>query len=334
MPRTPRVAAHGAVHHVISRFVDRSWQLAGEDEREAYLGRLGYALARTDWVLLGYALMSSHVHLVLEAGSGPLGGWTKSVHSRMARWLNTRHGRLGPVFADRPYAEVVEDCRVAHVLAYVHNNPVRARLVGSARECSWTSHRAYLGLDPACASLSVARGLERSGFGADANGQIAFDRWVCDSAAQGPERVTPLLRQARESARRRGGAHVEVGTPSRGPDGVRFPVVVPHATTWHPRRLSITASDVIAVVCGVTGVDARGRSSRDRRPAVTHARRVALAAWLRTDQTRAQMARALGIAASAASGLVNKQPGRVASALVDEVMAELELRRGERVVPK
>ncbi len=93
----PRIAALGAVHHVISRFVDRSWQLAGEDERDAYLVRLGYALARTDWVLLGYALMSSHVHLVLEAGSGSLGGWAKSVPSRMARLLNARHDRLGPV---------------------------------------------------------------------------------------------------------------------------------------------------------------------------------------------------------------------------------------------
>ncbi len=326
----PRIAALGAVHHVISRFVDRSWQLAGEDERDAYLVRLGYALARTDWVLLGYALMSSHVHLVLEAGSGSLGAWAKSVHSRMARWLNGRHGRLGPVFADRPYAEVVEDCRVAHVLAYVHNNPVRARLVGWAGDCTWTSHRAYLGLEPARASLSVARGLERSGFGADGKGLLAFDGWVCASVADAPERATPLIRPARESARRHGGAHAEVGTPCRGADGISFPVVVPQGTNWHPRRLSITASDVITVVSDVTGVDARGRSSRDRRPAVTHARRVALAAWLRTDQTRAQMARALGIAASSASDLVNRQPGRVASTLIDEVMAELEVRHGEQ----
>lgn len=162
------MVAIGTVHHVISRFVDRSWQLVGDVEREAYLARLGYALARTDWVLLGYALMSSHVHLVLEAGAGPLGSWTKSVHSRTARWLNARHGRLGPVFADRPYVEAVDDSRVPYLLAYVHNNPVRARLVGSADESSWTSHRAYLGLTSARAGLSTEQGLSRSGFGGDA----------------------------------------------------------------------------------------------------------------------------------------------------------------------
>jgi len=48
------MVAVGTVHHAISRLVDRSWQLVGDVEREAYLARLEYALARTDWVLLGY----------------------------------------------------------------------------------------------------------------------------------------------------------------------------------------------------------------------------------------------------------------------------------------
>lgn len=32
--------APGVVQHVITRFVDRSWQLVGDDERAAYLERL------------------------------------------------------------------------------------------------------------------------------------------------------------------------------------------------------------------------------------------------------------------------------------------------------
>jgi len=42
------------------------------------LQRLGHAFERSDWMLLGYALMSSHLHLVLESGRGSIESWTKS----------------------------------------------------------------------------------------------------------------------------------------------------------------------------------------------------------------------------------------------------------------
>lgn len=322
------MVAIGTVHHVISRFVDRSWQLVGDVEREAYLARLGYALARTDWVLLGYALMSSHVHLVLEAGAGPLGSWTKSVHSGTARWLNARHGRLGPVFADRPYVEAVDDSRLPYLLAYVHNNPVRARLVGSADESSWTSHRAYLGLTSARAGLSTQQGLSRSGFGGDA---AAFDAWVRSCVGNTDFiRGAHLARQDRTRARQQGGAHAEIATPRQGADGMRAAVVVPVAAVWRARPSRITPEGVIAAVHDLTGIDPRGRAARDRRPAVTAARRAALAAWAHIGGTRIQLARSLGIGAAAASDLLHRRPARLQTALVDDVLARL-CRDGDNV---
>lgn len=90
-----------------------------------------------------------------ESARNELSGWldslesrTKSTDSRMARWLNRRHRGLCAVFADRPYAELLAASRAPHVVAYVHNNPVRARLVTWAGDTSWSSHRAYLGLEP------------------------------------------------------------------------------------------------------------------------------------------------------------------------------------------
>jgi len=318
----------GTVHHVISRFVDRSFQLVGDVERDAYLERLGYALARTDWVLLGYALMSSHVHLVLDAGAGSLGSWTKSVHSRMARWLNARHGRLGNVFADRPYVEAVDDGRVPYLLAYVHNNPVRARLVGSADESSWTSHRAYLGLAPAPAGLAIERGLSRSGFGGD---PTAFDGWVHSCAGNADfSGGAEVARQARARARQQGGAHVEVATPRHGAHGMRATVVVPKDAVWRPGPSHITPERVIAAVRDLTGIDPRGRAARDRRPAVTAARRAALATWAHMDGTRIHMARSLGIGAAAASDLIHRRPARLQAARIDAVLARLR-RDGENV---
>ena len=54
----------------------------------------------------------------------------------------------GPIFRGRFRSERIEDeSYFDYVLAYIHLNPVRARLVNRADDDAWTSHRAYLGLE-------------------------------------------------------------------------------------------------------------------------------------------------------------------------------------------
>ncbi len=325
MLRILRTRVTGVVHHVISRFVDRSWQLTGDDEREAYLHRLGHALARSDWTLLGYALMSSHVHLVLESGGGSIESWTKSAHSRMARWLNHRHGRLGPVFADRPYAEALAPDRVPYVLAYVHNNPVRARLVGWAGDTNWTSHRAYLGIDPSRARLCVQRGLDLCGYASDPEDRPRFDDWVRARAGEQLERLAvQVAKGARRSARQAVGAVAELATPQRSEQGLSFPIMVPTFAVGRA-QLDLSAENVLAAIHHLLGVDARGRSARDHRPSIAQARRVALAVWQRTGRSRIEMARTLGIGASAASNLVHADPARTSHEMVERVWEHMRV---------
>ncbi len=183
MPRFARLHTPGTVQHIISRFVNRAFRLRDDIERAEYLRRLDRALQPSDWRLVGYALMSSHVHLVMIAGSDPLAGWIHPVHVGLARWINKRQGTLGPVFSERPTTIVVGDDSLARLLAYVHNNPVRAGLVGAAQESSWTSHGAYLGSVPPVARLDVDFGLQRAGFGADQAGREHFRRHVAELAA-------------------------------------------------------------------------------------------------------------------------------------------------------
>src|SRR5690349_742009 len=92
----------GGVYHVISRFVAKQWFIEGEHERRVYLEMLGTALGETDWRLLSYALMSSHIHLAFVAGSTPLATWMRSVHTQFAQWVNKRHERIGAVFVKGP----------------------------------------------------------------------------------------------------------------------------------------------------------------------------------------------------------------------------------------
>ncbi len=200
MSRHARLFRPGAVHHVIARFAWHAFRLAGRRERSDYLRRLGTSLALSDWKLLGYALMSSHVHLVAVAGSEAVGRLTQRVHVGFATATNARDQSLGPVFAGRPTVIVVGDAAVGRLLAYVHNNPVRAGLVADALGSSWTSHRAYAGLARSPGYLDVSEGLRRAGFDATDAGRAAFLR---DVAARAGSPRDPDLTAASEAVLRR-----------------------------------------------------------------------------------------------------------------------------------
>jgi REP element-mobilizing transposase RayT len=176
MSRKPRHIEPGFAYHVISRFVDREWYITGEDERRYYLHLLGRAIAQSDWRCLAYAVMSNHIHLATIAGAQSLASWIRRVHSPFVNMMNRSHGRSGPMFQRGPKTILVEPHRVGRVIAYIHNNPVRAKCVGTAADSSWTSHRMYIDPVRSPSWLHSPEGLARAGFSDPAE----FDCWVAD----------------------------------------------------------------------------------------------------------------------------------------------------------
>jgi REP element-mobilizing transposase RayT len=146
MPRTARLSYAGGVFHVICRFHEQRFFIEGPADREKYLRLLGQSLTGLDCQILGYCLMSSHVHLVVLAGQQPLSRLMKPLNTGFAMWKNRGLRRTGPVFAGRYKTVLVDrDEYLLELVAYVHNNPVRAGVVSRAQESDWSSHRAYIG---------------------------------------------------------------------------------------------------------------------------------------------------------------------------------------------
>ena len=92
--------------------------------------------------------MSTHVHLVVRAGKEPLARLMGRVNAGYALWKNRKERRIGPVFAQRYKAVLVEeDPYLLELIRYVHLNPVRAGVVHRPEESVWSSHRLYIGLE-------------------------------------------------------------------------------------------------------------------------------------------------------------------------------------------
>ncbi len=304
--REARVIQPTAVHHVIARFVDRSFLLRDDTERAMYLHRLGAALADSDWRCLAYALMSSHVHLALVAGTTPIGPLLKRIHSPFANWHNKRHDRLGPVFADRPAAWVVGSGSEGRLVAYIHSNPVRGNAAKRASASTWTSHRAYTGATGAPPWLDTADGLRRCGVG-----RANFDAWVGAAAADfGRPSLTTMNRAAH-----RFGA-IELGTPVTDPDHV--PLVARAFAHYRP-----SPRVVVELVAEALAIPWTRFCSRAPEPELVRARRVTLGIARRLGFTVAEMCACLSVTRQAGSRIMHRPLDPSGEALVATVAAQL-----------
>jgi hypothetical protein len=309
MARQARERAPGAIHHVVSRFVNREFRLRSASERAEYLRRVAASIAGSDWKLLGYALMSSHVHWAAVAGEDPCWRFIKPLHSGFASWFNRTKGTIGPVFASRPTVVVMDRGAAGHLLAYLHNNPVRAGVVADPVESTWTSHRAYVGLEDPPSWLDVTAGLSLSGFDAEIRGRTGFHEFV--STRTGAPRDLDLsggnLAERRVTIRRALGAPVELANTTILGGEAAHSVVAGVGTPLRPRwpgDLAILLELVARESSLAVEVVNSGRSK-----AATSARRLMLAVGVRQlGLSITELAARLGISIQAGSKLLRQAP--------------------------
>ncbi len=286
MPRTVRQNASGVLYHLISRFVDREWFFTEEEERACYLRLLGLALAESDWLCVAYALMSNHIHLAMIAGETAMASWVRGVHAPFVDWMNARHHRIGPMFVRGPKDFAIRPENEGAVIAYIHNNPVRAKVVDRARDSDWTSHRAYAGDVQPPPWLHLDRGLARAGFD---DGET-FDAWV--NVTPGVSGVVKLD-EIRRTVRRRGA--IALGTPTAGKLATVPLFARPFAHVRpDPRRL-------VQLTAAAVGITEAELCSRRRSAAVLAGRRIATHCWLNLGQSGVDLAAALAVSPQAIS---------------------------------
>jgi putative transposase len=99
--------------------------------------------------LIGYCLMSNHVHLVaVPQSKDALARSLKQTHGRFASYWNAANRSSGHVWQGRYYSCPLDDTHLWEALRYTELNPVRAFLVTSAKDWPWSSAAAHCGTGP------------------------------------------------------------------------------------------------------------------------------------------------------------------------------------------
>ena len=155
MARPLRIEFAGALYHVTSRGDGQEAIYLGDEDREAFYAVLTEVCRRFNWMVHAECQMTNHYHLLVETPSGNLSRGMRQLNGVYTQRFNRRHSRVGHVFQGRYKAILVQkDAYLLEFSRYVVLNPVRARMVRTARDWAWSNYRATAGMARTIGSLT------------------------------------------------------------------------------------------------------------------------------------------------------------------------------------
>jgi putative transposase len=183
-----RIFVPGVSLHVRQRGNNRCAIFGDNSDYESYLVMLESAARRFGVAIHGYALMTTHTHILLtpSTDTGP-SKTMQQVGVRYVLYYNKKYQRVGTLWTGRYRAKPIRDERYwLTCLRYIEQNPVRAKLVVRPEQFQWSSYGVHaLGHQ---STLLESHPLIEALGADDAQRQAAY-RAVCDIPLGGHETV-------------------------------------------------------------------------------------------------------------------------------------------------
>jgi putative transposase len=100
---------------------------------------------RRNFLLFGFVVMPTHVHLLFPPHNKDLVGAMRDLKSRTGYDLARMRDVRGPIWQERYFDTIIRRVRnFRQKLEYIHRNPVEAGLVKNPEDWSWSSYRHYV----------------------------------------------------------------------------------------------------------------------------------------------------------------------------------------------
>jgi len=95
--------------------------------------------------IYAYCLMDNHFHLLINEGNDEISRIMKRINISYVYYFNKKYDRVGHLFQDRFKSEAIEnDKYLLAAVRYIHNNPIKAKLVSNLSEYRWSSYNDYI----------------------------------------------------------------------------------------------------------------------------------------------------------------------------------------------
>ncbi len=262
MPRRPRIFIDGGMYHVCNRLTRGGRDFEECDQAHAFVTEMIKVKSRDSLIVYAWCLLPTHYHLLVRTSTRPLWRSMATVGLAMTRQINRKAKMKGPGWQSRYKAKIVEDQQYFdRLVAYVHLNPVAAGVVSDPGLWRWCGHweivhdhqPPLIDADETLLGFSEDRCTARRLYVAALRANQG-EPWV----GEGPGRL-PWW---------------SCGPPAADRLRVRSDVVhVQSGRSTGPERPLVTARDVTAAVCAVTGLEPSRITGSGKDRHVTVARR-------------------------------------------------------------
>ena len=146
----------GVLHYVTGNVDKRRQIFRSKVNCIAFLKELQALRIRREALLICFVVMLDHFHLIVNPRDGDIQTWIRELKSFTAKrivGINTPDLFIKPDGENQVWQESFRTLRlwsswmIWQKINYIHNNPVRAGLVNSARDYRWSSFRSFYRLE-------------------------------------------------------------------------------------------------------------------------------------------------------------------------------------------
>lgn len=136
----------GRAYHVYNRSINQELLYKSDENYRYFMDRLNHYLDNKIDVL-AYCLMPTHFHFFIRAteDSSLIEKGFKNLFISYAKSINVAYGRTGSIFQAKYKKEpIVDDFHFTNIIAYIHLNPVKAKLCQAPADWKYSSYNAIL----------------------------------------------------------------------------------------------------------------------------------------------------------------------------------------------
>jgi REP element-mobilizing transposase RayT len=146
MSRLARQFSENGLYHIVFRGVNRQSIFEEEADYNKLKTILKELKDEMKFEIYVYCFMSNHVHILMkEMNIGDISLIMKRVLTKYARWYNIKYKRSGALIANRYKSQPVDvDEYFLNIVRYIHQNPVKAKIVKCIENYKWSSYNEYL----------------------------------------------------------------------------------------------------------------------------------------------------------------------------------------------
>lgn len=146
MPRKSRKSISSKYIHVITKGIKKEYIFDKDNYKKYYINLLNKSEKEYNKLkILGYCIMDNHAHLLIYCEHIiDLSKLMSKVNTAYAIFYNKTLKREGYVFQNRYYTqEIMSEKHLLNTLAYIHKNPIKAKMVKSEKDYKYSSYNLY-----------------------------------------------------------------------------------------------------------------------------------------------------------------------------------------------